>query len=271
MRLGVGVRRLEGPVKKEAMAGKYEQQECLLSYSGIEEAKGILPKKRSRVSMEIHLCNAINVLLLRFLRNRFIQQPLAITFLAVRLHHLQRLLNCRQLPSTSIQALDLRLRHLVHILAQMFHTRHFCSFHFIFQPPTRWEHFSRGEQQLVRSFEELDERFPELVACFEDGTAAEDVETKAGAGQRDCEAADVPEVTDAGSAHQGEDDICSIRWISMVRPGFLLMGLLTVILLPLIFIHRRHQPRQPEKPVLRATMAQDISDQRPLSRVRRQY
>ena len=46
---------------------------------------------------------------------------------------------------------------------------------------------------------------------------------------------------------------------------------LTIILLPLIPIHRRHSPRHPKEHFAPTPMPQDIPNQRPLPRIRRQY
>ena len=53
----------------------------------------------------------------------------------------------------------------------------------------------------------MDEGFSHLTACFEDGSPAEDVEAKPGAGERDREAPDVAEVAHSCGADEGEDDI----------------------------------------------------------------
>jgi hypothetical protein len=76
------------------------------------------------------------------------------------------------------------------------------------QRPSRLtEHLVGDERELVCFLQENVERGFELENGFEDGAAAQDVQTEAGAGEGDGEAADVAEVADSFCADEGEDDV----------------------------------------------------------------
>jgi hypothetical protein len=118
-------------------------------------------------------------------------------------------------PSIRPHNLHLRLRHLIHILPQMLHILHLgFSLHSLTlqrqQPSCLAKHLISDQGKLIGLLQEYVKSGFEFKDGFEDGAAAEDVETETGAGEGDGEAADVAEVADCFCADEGEDDVCFV-------------------------------------------------------------
>jgi len=145
-------------------------------------------------------------ILVHLLRNKNILRPIIILILilapTIRLPH--RNIPRRHNPAIRLHSLDLRLGHLIHVLAQMFYILHlgFALYRrsLLGRSLCFTEHFVGDEGELVGALEEDVEGGFELEDGFEDGAAAEDVEAQTGAREGDGEAPDVAEVADCAGA-----------------------------------------------------------------------
>jgi hypothetical protein len=150
------------------------------------------------------------------LRNK--HHLLAIHILIPAIHHPH--LPRRQLSPARLQRLDLRRRDPAHILLQMLvpgHNRLALHLHSTnttnISTRSHWScglavHLARHERELIGPAEQDVECGFELEHGLEHAAAPEDVQTQAGAGECDGQAADVAEVADCFCADEGEYDVC---------------------------------------------------------------
>jgi hypothetical protein len=111
-----------------------------------------------------------------------------------------------QLSSIRFERFEFRVLHVVHVFTEMLDALHdglaldFLLWLNVCGARGFVVHFVGDEGEFVGTLEEYVEGGLEFENGFEDGAAAEDVETQTGAGERHGEAADVTEVADAARA-----------------------------------------------------------------------
>jgi len=117
----------------------------------------------------------------------------------------------RQLSTARLQRLDLRGRNPAHVLLEVLIARHdglALNIAIGMHGPRRFAvHLACDKGEFVGPCEEHIEGGFELEDRLEDCAAAEDVQTQAGAGECDSQAADIAKVADRFCADEGEDDV----------------------------------------------------------------
>lgn len=110
------------------------------------------------------------------------------------------------------ELLDLCLRHLVHVLAEMFNALHADLARYDLVICTRcdalrWPQLSRYQHQLIGPFKQMLERLLELIARLKDLPPTENVQPEACTRQCDGHTTDVSQESDTRCSGQGQNDI----------------------------------------------------------------